>query len=251
MHKSLIVGIYFSIFAIAITCNSFAQVTESKILHYDTTSRHGLVRLVDGTQLKGRVTFHDSDGMVRVHFDNESKAFTSNDLLMFQFYDPRFIRNRQFLSLLFDDPETGTHEYEFFELIKELKDFAVLIKIDRVVSKSSTTQSMRPLPTGLTDGSALRHRELSQTRTVYFLNTTGNFEAYLKITEIERSNDGLELDFFKHKRDKVKLINAELFKKYTGPYFKELLDFADANRLSLKNIGDLKVVLDEYERLQE
>jgi hypothetical protein len=220
---------------------SSAQLRKSKILLYDTSSYSGNISLNDGATINGRITFNDDAGVVSLREGNDSKSFTTRDVLMFQFLDPESNSHKRFYSLEFTDEETGLTDFCFFEVLKEFKSFVVLAKIDRLKTearKGILQPKRSPLMVGSSD------KKYTQTETIYFMNDQGEFEAYLKIVEKEIQGTLVDVNDTNNK-----LINAKLFEQYTGIHFRALVDFAKRHDLSFKERKDIITILNEYERL--
>jgi hypothetical protein len=222
--------------------NSYAQVGKSRIVKYDTTARQGKVVLIDGSEINGKVVFNDNDGIVIVHVDdNDTKSFNAKSISSFQFYASDLGRLRRFYCMEFPDAETGMKNIEFFEVLKELDAFAVLSKIDRLKSVTPFNIMGKHQPKSVT---ARKDLKIVQTETVYFVNSDGQFYPYLKLEILEMDGDIVDSH-----REKKRVIEADLFAKYTADYFAELNHYAGQNKLSFKNKEDIVKILDEYERL--
>lgn len=227
---------------------ALAQRKRSTILKYDAKHRDGKVLLTDGTELSGGIAFNDNEGIITLVDGTDSKAFNSRDVLKFEFYSDELGRYRVFYSLEYNDPETGVKDAEFFEVLKELSSFAVLVRIERLKTQvrsglSSPYLSGTPASTTMTNGNSTK---ITQTQTVFFMNERGDMEPYLRFTEKELQGNVLDWNE-KHSQ----YINADLFKKYTGEHFKQLVEYARANKLSFKRKADITTILDKYEDLIE
>jgi hypothetical protein len=227
----------FLIFLSSISITSTAQRKKTTILKYDALDGPGNVLLADGTELSGEIVFNDTDGIVRLYKNGESRSFTSKNVQKFEFYVKEIGRYRVFYALEFDDPPSGIKEPLFFEILKELKDFIVLMKIERMraTTRNALGQEIDPW---LTDRSYIIHGtsyvHLKQTRIIYFMDSNSKFEPYVKIDNNERWN---------------KYIDSSVFKNYTGYHYPALVEYAKNNKLSFKRKDDIIVILDEYERL--
>jgi len=229
------------IFLLLLSFSSFSQRGKSAILRYDTAARYGKLILADGTELPGRIVFNDNDGIFTLFNGEASQSFNSRSIAQARFFDREAGRDRLFYSLEYTDPQTGLTDTEFFEVLKELDSFVVLVRIDRlktVARKSLLTPRTSPM---LVDRSA---RQSVQTQTVFFLDEQGNFEPYMNIVEKEVGDD-----LWDNNVTNTRIINAGLFKKYTDPYFKTLVEYAKENFLSFKRKSEIITILEEYERL--
>lgn len=237
--------LFFSYFAILLCCaHSFvahAQKNKTKILKHTTEPKEGKVLLTDGTELRGGIVFNDNEGIVTVVNGNASRSFNSRRIVNFGFSDPASGRYRDFYSLEFEDPDTGMTDSYFFEMLKELKAFAVLARIDRIQTQERNGRFSTPATPLVYERSSKR---MAQTETVYFLNSAGAFEPYMQI--VEKEIDGSLLDIHE---ENTFYINSGLFKKYTGEHYDALRKFAKENRLSFKSKKHIVTILEEYERI--
>lgn len=234
---------YFGLIVIglSVTVTSLAQRGKSSILQYDTAARFGKVVLTDGSEAAGQIVFNDNDGIFTVFQGDDSRSFNSRSIVKAEFFDEQAGRNRLFYSLEFDDPETGRKDTEIFEVLKELSSFVVLVKVDRLRTEARKSLLLPQTSPALTDRTG---RRSTQTQTIFFMNAEGNFEPYLNIVEKEIGSE-----FWDNHETNTRMINAGLFKEYTGPYFKTLVEYAKENALSFKRKGDIITILEEYERL--
>jgi hypothetical protein len=217
--------------------NSFGQVGKSRIVKYDTTARPGKVVLIDGAEITGNIVFNDNDGIVIVHVNDDTKSFNAKSLIGFQFYDGDLSRLRRFYCLDFANQETGMTTIEIFEVLKEVKAFAVLSKIERLRSmmtyrnRSSTLAEAKKLT-------------IVQSEIVYFVTSDGIFEPYLYLEVREKEGDLLDT----HGKGSW-FIEEDLFAEYTKQHYPALVKYADQNKLNFQRKEDLIRILDEYERL--
>lgn len=56
-------------------------------------------------------------------------------------------------------------------------------------------------------------------------------------------------DLWDNNDTNTRMIDARLFKKFTGVHYRELVDFAKERSLSFKRKSDIIAILEEYERL--
>lgn len=235
---------YCGLIAIFLACsfNAFSQRGKSKILRYDTAARYGKVLLTDGTERSGRIVFNDNDGVLTVFGDDVSHSFNSRGILKAEFFDPQTNRYRLFYSLEYSDPETGMKDTEFFEVLKQLDSFAVLVRVDRLKTEARKQNLLLPRTSPmLVDRNG---RKFTQTQTVFFMNDQGDFEPYLNIVEKE-----FDRTLWDNNETNTRFVNAGLFKKYTGTHFQTLVEYAKENTLSFKRKVDIVKILEEYERL--
>jgi hypothetical protein len=211
-----------------------AQNKKSALLENDGDHGIGAITLQDGTVLRGPVKFNDNIGAVRYEDRDDPRTLTPSEISGFYFFSEKYSRDRNFVSLGFDDPNSRSRKVYFFEVLKEFKKFAVLTKVDGVqtvvVNNSaypSTAQNNRV--------------QLTQTETIYFFTDDGKILPYLQI--IERETEYSLVDW---NSTKNKFINKSLLEKYTGQHYKDLVAFADENKLSFKSKEHLVRILEYY-----
>lgn len=233
------------LFFVSVPLVIFSQPRSSKILQYDQTPLPGKVTLLDRSELIGDIVFNDNDGIVTLISGNEPRAFNAKNILSFEFFKHDSVERQLYYALEFLNPEDGIMDSYFFEVLKELPTFAVVMKIERI-----KTQNKQHILLKARAGPALGKNNqirVEQDRVVYFMNMEGEFDPYLKIREIERNKAIFDVGDFNWKD--AKFINANLFQKYTGKHFDSLSEFARQNEYSFKNRDDLIKLLNEYERL--
>jgi hypothetical protein len=223
------------------TFTSTAQKRRSAILQYDQAAYEGMVELTDGTVVEGGIIFNDNDGIVTVHQGEDSQSFNARRLVRFEYDDTRLDRIRRFYSLEFTDPASGSTAPEIFEVLKELPQFVVLCRIDRIkteVRRGLLEPAGSPL---LTDRAG---KKFTQTETVYFVSSDGDFQPYARFLEKEFAGDLLD-----YNESNTRILNADVFRIHTGDYYEDLVRFAKDNKLSFRRKSGIIAILDEYERL--
>lgn len=222
-----------------LTTVSLAQKQKSAILKYNQTPYEGRVFLTDGSEIEGEIVFNDNDGIVTLYNGNESHSFNSRRLIKFEFLDEALFRYRRFYSLEFTDPETGLTDSEFFEILKELPTFIVVARIDRIKTEARK-DLLKPRSSPLLVDR--KSKKFTQTETIYFVNRDGDFQPYLRI--VEKEFDGDLLDY---NETNNKVLDADLFEKYTGAHFSALAEYAKQHKLSFRRKSGIVRLLDEYE----
>src|SRR5687767_11254778 len=91
---------------------------------------HGAVILRDETQLKGLIKYNSVNGILSLNKGKDSQSFTPKTVQVFWFSDPQTKIERKFISLPYEDSNTGVERFYFFEILRELKNFALLSKTD-------------------------------------------------------------------------------------------------------------------------
>jgi hypothetical protein len=224
-----------------LTLTSAAQKRKSAILQYDQAAYEGMVVLTDGTVVEGAIIFNDNDGIVTVHRGDDSKSFNARHLVRFEYDDTRLERVRRFYALEFTDPGTGLSEPEIFEVLKELPEFAVLCMIDRIKTEARRGLLQPGKSPVLADRS---NKKFTQSETVYFVSSEGNFQPYARFLQKEFAGDLLD-----YNENNTRILDADVFRMYTGHHYMDLVEFAKENKLSFRRKSGIVSILDEYERL--
>lgn len=220
---------------------SFAQRKKSTILQYDQTAYDGKVFLADSSVIRGGIVFKDNDGIVTVINGDDSRSFNARGFVKFEYYDEMACRHKRFYSLEFDDPETGLRDMQIFEVMKELPSFAVLCRIDRIKTEVRRGPMEPPASPLLVDR---KNKKFTQTETIFIVSSDGDFQAYVRWVKKEIGGDLLD-----YNENNTWVLDPDLLREYTEPYYSALEDFAKMKKLKFKRKADLIQILDEYERL--
>lgn len=213
----------------------FSQNKRERILVYDSTVFEGKIVLIDGVELVGKVKYDYKEGLLSFKDDINPRALQPEEVAFFEFRDPKSGKKKTYYSIEYRDPDTGFKDFYFFEVMKELKNFAVVAKMDRIHA-----ESFGPAAPALANKD---YKKMSQTETIFFLTSKMELKPYVKIVEDE--TEGM-VDF--HYKMNV-YINKILFEAFTGIYYSRLEEFAKKNKLSFKSKKDIVTILDEYEEL--
>lgn len=214
---------------------SFGQNKRKRILVYDSTVFEGKIVLIDGVELAGKVKYDYKEGLLSFKDDINPRALQPEDVAYFEFIHPTLGKKKVYYSIEYRDPDTGSKDFHFFEVMKELKNFAVVAKLDRIHATSY----------GLTAPALASkdYKKMSQTETIFFLTNTMELKPYVKIVEDE--TEGM-VDF--HYKMNV-YIDKDLFEEFTGSYYPRLEEFAEKNQLSFKGKRDIITILEAYEAM--
>lgn len=197
----------------------------------------GSLLLNDGTEKSGLLRFNDREGGI-VSYENGSErhSFNARSILGFEFFDERIQRQRVFYTLDFDEGHGQGKRPVFFEVLKDLKTFAMISKVDPIRIKQQQS-AMASTPGGGTVVTKIR-----QTETVYILTPEGEIKPYLKLTR--KVVDRVLLDKNKMK-DKV--LDADLLEKYfLEPGYSSMITYAEERKLDLEDKEDLIKILEHY-----
>lgn len=199
----------------------------------------GSLLTTDQEELSGLIWFNDNNGVLSFRDGTNARVFTARSIAGFEFFDENLQKQRVFYSIDYDDPgQHGAIRKFFFEVLKDFKTFAVLAKTDPVEVETRSTAS-----NGLYTYSSDTYTQLSQTETIYFLDSKGVVQPYLKV--IRKESVGRL--FYDTSNEKNKLVNEELFANYiTKPVYEKLMAYAKANDLKFSHKEDFLLILNHY-----
>jgi hypothetical protein len=213
---------------------SFSQNPRERILVYDSTVFQGRIVLIDGTELVGNVKYDRKEGLLSFKDEFEPRALQPEDVAFFEYTDKQSGEKKNFYSIEYKDKETGFKDFYFFEVLSELKDFAVVAMMDRI-----HVTSYGPAAPALNKD----YQKMTQNETVFFLTPEMQLKPYLKI--IEDETDWLVDVHYKAN----KILDKDLFKQFTGSYYPKLEVFAKENDLSFKRKKDIVTILIKYKEI--
>jgi hypothetical protein len=222
------------------------------VLQDDIKKNKGSIILNDGREIKGLVAYNDATGILKFDDGNESKTLTSRSVLGFEVYDPSFEGNRIFYTLHKEDPENGSMQPFFFELLKDFKEFAVLSRKEPLNVKKEKDW----LPMGNKSSPDNYQKKtiydkkiivVQQVETFYLLKPQSDPEPYFSITT--QNTDGKVVLVDIQRRTKEKFTDRDLFAEYLGSSFDQVEAYAKENNLSFKNKSDFLKILSYYETL--
>ena len=229
---------------------SYQSVAQNKLTNEGFTPDiewgEGSIMLNDGKELKGMVRYNDKKGILSFENGSDSKSMTSRNVTGFEFFDERLQKQRIFFSLPYEDAEFNIVKPLFFEMIKDLGSFAILIKTDPIKTKIKSSGGgatgfngvMMAQPPSITT-------TVSQTQTLYFMDSKGNIKPYLRATSMNINRDW-------HDKSKTKniMINEDIIQDYIAePWYTKLIQYAEDNNLEFKKKDDFLKILDYYEIL--
>jgi len=209
----------------------------------------GSIMTNGGSELKGLLKYNDKNGILSFQNGGDTRAFTARNVAGFEFFDEGMKKQRIFYSFPYEDSQNNIKRPLFFEVIKEFESFAVLSKVDPLEIDHNSVAS----PAGIDPGTLAVARgqswgtitELSQTETIYFMDSKTVIRPYVQI--IEKEVDGLFYDISKTKN---KMIDDDLLEEFIGANNnKKLASYAKENKLSFKRKSDLIKILGYYSEL--
>jgi hypothetical protein len=205
-------------------------------------TNYGKITLEGGKIIEGSLKFYDESRLAFLEKDGTTFYLTPTEVTRFEFYDRHLSYIRTFIRLKYNLYSHGVTQYLFFEVIKELKSFSVLSKIERLRTQQKDPRLIR-VPTSRF---APDKRIIAQSmQTILFLsNKDGRMKPYIQL--IEQREQWLINDKDAYNG---KFINKRLLKEYTGAYYKQLVSYAKECDLQLNNPYGIKKVLDYYEKI--
>ena len=225
----------------SITANAQLNVQEV-VDPSDLEWGEGSILLNDGTELKGLIKYNDRIGVVSFESGSISRSLTPRNISRFGFYDKREEKQRIFYSIINEDSKTNAKVYLFFELVKDLNTFAVLIKTDPISVEQRKISSDRFTTS---NGGYIRigpRYKFWQDQTIYFMDSQGKAVPYMKVTTRKIDTN--------HPKTKCKLLERDLIKNYVDePMYSKLENYADENKLDFDEKDDFFKILDYCETL--
>ena len=209
----------------------------------------GSIMTNDGSEVKGLLKYNDKNGLLSYQNGSDTRTFTSRSVVGFEFFDERMRKQRIFYSFPYEDSQNNIKRPLFFEVIQEFESFAVLSKVDpleidhkAVSSPAGFDPYTNTIARGQNWGTTT---EISQTETIYLMDTKANIKPYVQI--IEKEVDGVFYDISKTKN---KMIDDDLLEEFVGTNNnKKLVSYAKENKLSFKRKSDLIKILGYYSEL--
>jgi hypothetical protein len=210
----------------------------------------GSILLTNGHELKGLIKYNDKTDIVSIENGRLSKSFTARHVKAFEFFDEIEKKQRIFYSIEVEDRIYNVERPLFFELMIELKSFAVLSKVApiRIDKREYATPAMFNPATGVfTAGRYYGYPStISHTETIFFLSKDGELRPFLEIKEKE-----IEGMFTDRSVVKNKIIDEDLLKRFTTSHYNNLLQYARKNDLNLKEKKGLITLLQHYKTIEK
>lgn len=209
-----------------------AQNKDIEKLLVDSEWREGLVILTDGRQLEGFVKYNPQVGVLSFKYSDarESKTYTANTVSSFELFDPMVNIPRTYISLLFSEKKSDNEQPAFFEILLQLRSFAVLSRMEPIAIKESAA------PVGGSPTAHIMIEEFAQQReTIFFADDRGNFSPYMRI---KRRTD--------RRKPRIEFVDGSLIPMFTGSHYEELLKFSFKHDLDFTKKEDLIAILEYY-----
>jgi hypothetical protein len=197
----------------------------------------GSVLLTDETELKGEVRYDDRNGVLSFRDGDDSQAMTERRVVTFEFYDERLERQRRFITLPYEESPGAVQSY-FFEVLKELKTFAVLAKANPLaVTTHNTPSGPNNMPSGRV--TVIMHLE-----TVYIMCQDGEIRPFFE-NSIRHNNKTLKRTEGENSMGS-NLRPAALIECVGHDRYTLLKKYARENNLSFERKEDLMKIMDYY-----
>jgi hypothetical protein len=211
----------------------------------------GSILLADNTELNGMIKYNDREGILSYNNGDNTRAFGPRSVMGFEFFDEVQRRQRVFYTLDYESPKDNVRKPQFFEMLREYKKFAVLVKCDPIQTERRSPVMARPFDPlnavnpGPASTANSKYTVVSQLETVYLMGTDGEIEAYFK-NKLEQN--GMR-SIFTGEDDRIRseVIDRDLLEKYTGAeLYAKMASYAKENDLAFRTQDDLLKILDYH-----
>lgn len=176
----------------------------------------GTVLFDDGTEEKGQLRYNSRTGVVSFESVSRSRSYHARNLAGFAFKDGQ----RQFYSIPYRSKNGDVRQ--FFELVREYKDFAVISRTSMLSQNTS-----------------------SELTTLYFLRASDrSVMPYLEVLDRE-----VKLRIFEANKIQVRVLDPSLPEVIMGDNFAKVQTFAKERKLVWHVTDSLLSILDYYDSL--
>lgn len=242
------------LFCVLVGAGAQAQVVKDKeaMLLSSETWYEGSIMLTDGKEFKGMIRYDDNKGFVSYHDGTSSHVYRPKSVLGFEFFDESVKKQRVFYT--FETDEHGENSLptpQFFELLRQYKTFAILLKVSPMEVEQRTinlpTSNQSTVPGGPRSGVLVRSEHLSQERTIYIMDDAGKLTSYIS----NETSIGVRKNLLSKKNDvSHEMHDKDLLEDYVTPeIYKKLKAYASSEKLKFKREEDLMKILDYYDTL--
>lgn len=213
----------------------------------DGASFDGRIILNDGTVESGTITYNDRTAVVSFKSDAKTGTYSARSLAGFEFYDHSIDQDRKFFSMEYEMRNGGARTSHFFEIIREYKTFAVVIKLDPIAIRKRVG-----VVEAVVGGNYEKTRVVvSNAMTVYFFNEDLSIRPYLEVSSksVSHINKLWGWDIYSGESTKVRILDYDLPKILMGDKYKEVVSYMKKNKLHWDQKDELIQVLDYYNSL--
>ncbi|GEM_PF-3058686 len=222
-----------------------------------TEKYKGEVKVSGGDLLKGTIELNLAIDAVQIEVDESGEllAFTASKLDYFKFNDDEVEKERVFYSLPYITESSGYESFLFFELIKDAGEFALLSRVHFKETKTGGSWS-GGTPTTITtpDGGTTTFYGTPaftpgndvkiEYEHLYFITKEGEILPY-GIVKGYKNNLALGTITFKSKV----FIDKDALRKVMEDHYKDCMEYANKEKLNIKKVKDLLVVMDYFKDL--
>jgi hypothetical protein len=251
----LILPLFFTFAGADVTAQ---KIDIDKVTEGSVEWSEGTIFLQNGEQLKGLVKLNTKTGLLAFESGSNSRSFTPRSVAAFEFFDAAQVKKRSFISVEYQIPDPPAVDPfaskkskpisakvpQFFEIQLEFPTFALVSTIGQLglEQKAGSPGGFSSGGVGVSVSSDVI--TYSQTETLLILDSEGNLNPVLEITNTETDRA-----LFDSNKTKSKSLDDELIEKYTSPHYKELVKYAKEMKLSFKRKEELLKIMEYYKSL--
>lgn len=241
--------------------NAYPQIdplaTDFELLKQTREWNEGTVTLKNETVLKGLVRYNDREDYVSFNDGENIRVFTAHSLLHMVFFDANTNKTRTLYSFPFSEETeraADDNRYYIFEVLKEFKEFAILLRTNPIALKTRRTTTgpaigMNGVMTGFNTNSA-SYTEVTQEETVYILEGDGTIKPYLQFKYREDGTRSLITG--KDRKTKTKIKDKDLLADFVGQAaYEKIVAYAETQKLSFKKKDDFLAILNYYDSIKD
>jgi hypothetical protein len=200
----------------------------------------GKIMFEDNSRMTGYIKYNDKLGLIafKENINDEDLPLSENRIQAMEFFDEELSKNKKFMSFYMRDDESGWSGKMLFEVILEVKEFAVLSKLGRVnhAIRDKNYNVARTPPRYVKVG-------YEQFESIYLVDRNGKLEKLLVTSVFEK-------DKFRSGSALKPQLNKEVLKKYLGLGWEQVNEFAKKNGLNLKERTELIKALEYFRDLE-
>lgn len=211
----------------------------------------GNVLLANGEELKGLVRYNDQKAILDYQNGQDSMTYTEKNVLSFDFFDKRTLTQRKYYALEYNDPQNDMKRPMFFEVLREYKTFAVLLRVNPLEVKQKKKSSSNPFTYDYSAGPSRQMRlDVKQVETVYLMNESGDIDPYFEVSFTDQDHFAMSIVNAKDTKVKNSMIDKDLLVEYvTQPVYDKLVVYANEKNLKFKKKEDFLKILEYYDTL--
>ncbi|HEY5747763.1 MAG TPA: hypothetical protein VIU12_16935 [Chryseolinea sp.] len=244
-------SLFLAVLATVLNFPAFSQKKEKKPLWVNNLDwSEGTVLTNDGTELKGLLRYDDNTNILNFQDGTTTRAFNSRNVAGFEFTDAQTGKQRVFYTFPAVEMNTDIVRPLFFEFLRDFGSFTVLSRLDPLAIDNKVQAYATPYnfatPSSTMTGRTTNYNTqtiITQSETIYFMDSTGMIKPYLQITEKDISGS-----FSNRSKVKNKVLDEDVLEKFTAPLYDKVKACADKYQLRLDRKNDLLEILECYKR---